>query len=151
MDETVAVIGAGIVGVACALELQRRGAQVVLIDRREPGRETSWGNAGVIARSSLVPFNNPGLWRALPRLMGNRTPQFRYDPLFLARNAGWAVRFLSRARRSAFEETAKALDSLIRLSAGEHRRLLAEAGASGRLRDNGWLFLYRSPAAYENS
>ncbi len=151
MNNTVAVIGGGIVGVACALELQRRGARVVLIDRSEPGRETSYGNAGVMARSSLMPFNNPSLWRALPRLIQNRSAQFRYDPLFLARNAGWAIAFLARARRSVFEETATALDALIRLSGREHRRLLAEAGALHRLRENGWIFAWRSASGYDGN
>ncbi len=151
MEKTVAVIGAGIVGVACALELQKRGASVTLIDRSEPGRETSYGNAGVMARSSLMPFNNPGLWGALPKLLRNRAAQFRYNPFFLARHATWAIGFLARARRSVFEESTAALDSLIRLSTTEHTRLLAEAGASHRLRDNGWIFLYRSAAGYAGS
>jgi D-amino-acid dehydrogenase len=42
------------VGVATALELQRLGAQVTLIDRCDPGQETSYGNNGVIARSALM-------------------------------------------------------------------------------------------------
>ena len=54
MSSTVAVLGAGMVGVSCALELQRRGHQVTLVDRLGPGRETSYGNAGVLARSSLI-------------------------------------------------------------------------------------------------
>ncbi|MEM8842936.1 MAG: FAD-dependent oxidoreductase, partial [Pseudomonadota bacterium] len=41
--QAVHVIGAGMVGVCTALELQARGAQVTLLDRRDPGRETSWG------------------------------------------------------------------------------------------------------------
>ncbi|XAH23881.1 FAD-dependent oxidoreductase [Xylophilus sp. GW821-FHT01B05] len=148
MNHTVAVMGAGIVGVSCALELQRRGAQVTLIDRRAPGQETSYGNAGVIARSSLMPFNHPGLWRALPTLLRNQSAQFRYNPAFLARNAGWALGFLANARRSVFEQTTTALDALIRLSMAEHLRLLDQAGARQRLRENGWLFLYRSAEAF---
>lgn len=151
MTSSIAVIGAGMVGVACALELQRRGARVTLVDRGLPGGETSGGNAGVMARSSLVPFNDPGLWKALPRLLGNRTAQFRYDPAFLARNAAWAIGFLACARRRAFEETIVALDALIRLSAVEHARLLAEAGASQRLRDNGWILLHRSAKDHARS
>src|SRR5450830_1429887 len=84
MSSTVAVLGAGMVGVSCALELQRRGHQVTLVDRLGPGRETSYGNAGVLARSSLIPFNNPGLWASLPTLLKNRTAQFRYNPAFPA-------------------------------------------------------------------
>jgi D-amino-acid dehydrogenase len=149
MRGRIAVLGAGMVGIACALELQRRGASVTLVDRRAPGMETSYGNAGVMARSSLLPFNHPGLWRSLPRLLGNRSAQLRHDPWFLARNLGWALGFLASARQSVFERTTVALDALIRLSMAEHRRLLAEAGAAHRLRDNGWIFLYRSSQGYE--
>ncbi|MDD0811231.1 FAD-binding oxidoreductase [Curvibacter sp. RS43] len=149
MSNTVAVLGAGMVGVSCALELQRRGFQVTLYERRAPGQETSYGNAGVIARSSLIPFNHPGLWASLPNLLRNQSPQFRYSPSFLARHLGWATGFLARARPQPFEETARALDGLIRLSTTEHQRLLGLAGERHRLRDNGWLFLYRSQAAYD--
>lgn len=148
---TVAVLGAGMVGVSCALELQRRGFEVTLFDRSEPGRETSYGNAGVIARSSLMPFNHPGLWSALPKLLRNTSASFRYDALFLARNLRWAAGFLSSTRASVFRETTAALDALIRLSMTEHRRLLAEAYAAHRLRTNGWLFLYRSEKAFAGS
>ncbi|WPQ37577.1 NAD(P)/FAD-dependent oxidoreductase [Achromobacter xylosoxidans] len=149
MGKQVIVLGAGIVGVCCALELQRRGLDVTLVDRQPPGLETSAGNAGVLARSSLMPFNHPGLWRQLPRLLRNDTVQFRYRVSYLARNLGWAAGFLARARPSVFHETTAALDSLIRLSATEHLRLLDEAGVRRRLRDSGWIFLFRSEQAWQ--
>jgi D-amino-acid dehydrogenase len=151
MKQTVAVLGAGMIGVSCALELKRRGWDVVLLDRSAPGQETSYGNAGVLARSSLVPMNNPGLWSSLPRLARNTSAQLRYDPAFLIRNGRWAASFLYSARRACFEETTAALDSLIKLSGDLHRRWLSEAGAQGRLRTNGWIFLYRSEQAFEGS
>ncbi|MGW9064118.1 NAD(P)/FAD-dependent oxidoreductase [Achromobacter animicus] len=148
MGKHVIVLGAGIVGVCCALELQRRGMSVTLVDRQAPGMETSMGNAGVLARSSLMPFNHPGLWGQLPRLLKNDTVQFRYRWPYLASNLGWAARFLMSARPSVFQETASALDGLIRLSAPEHLKLLDESGARHRLRDTGWIFLYRTAAAW---
>jgi len=148
-NDTVAVVGAGIVGVCCALELRRRGIRVSLIDRALRGQETSYGNAGVLTRSSLVPLNNPGLWGALPTLLSNRSVQLRCDAVVLVRNARWALEFLARANRWAFAATASALDELIRLSITQHRRLLLEAGIANRLRDSGWLFLYRNAQAYE--
>lgn len=151
MSEQIAVIGAGIVGVSCALELQRRGFDVNLIDRKAPGQETSYGNAGILPPSSLKPFNNPGLWAELPGLISNRTAQLRYDPIFLARRLGWLIRFLASTRRSVYEQTVPALHSLLQLSLQEHRRLLAEAGALARLRETGWLILYRSARAFEAS
>jgi len=149
LNSRVAVLGAGMVGVATALELQRLGAQVTLIDRRDPGQETSYGNAGVIARSSLMPFNHPDLWKSLPTLLRNNTASLRYNTAYMLRNLGWGLSYLRHATHSAFEETTTALDALIRLSTTEHQRLLADVGESRRLRDNGWLFLYRSQAAFD--
>ncbi|MBT2332363.1 FAD-binding oxidoreductase [Variovorax paradoxus] len=151
MKNTVAVLGAGIVGVSCALELQRRGFDVTIFDRTGPGRETSYGNAGVMARSSLMPFNHPGLWSSLSKLLKNNSASFRYNPLFVAKNLPWALKFLASTRAAVFHETTAALDALIRLSATEHRRLLSEAGAAHRLRTTGWLFLYRSEEGFLGS
>jgi D-amino-acid dehydrogenase len=145
----VLVLGAGVVGVACALELQRRGLKVALMDKRAPGRETSYGNGGVLARSSLIPLNNPTLPSTLIQLMGNRKPQLRYSPWFVMKNYEWVTGFLKNTRREVFNETATALDALIQLSMKEHRRLMAEAQVLHRLRDSGWIFLYRSQAAFE--
>ncbi len=151
MVERIAVLGAGMVGVCCALELQRRGFDVTLIDRLEPGRETSHGNAGVLARSSLLPFNNPALWANLPKLLTNKSVSLRYDPWFLARNLGWALGYLARARQATYLETATALDALICLSTREHQRLLQEAGATARAQAKGWVFLYRTLEAYQKA
>ncbi|MEG1734366.1 MAG: FAD-binding oxidoreductase [Comamonas sp.] len=148
-QKTVAVLGAGMVGVATALELQRRGLAVTLLDRRAPGLETSYGNAGVIARSSLMPFNHPKLWGNLPGLLKNQGTGFRYNPAFVAANLRWAMGFVGNARHSVFAETTAALDALISLSTAEHKRLLGEVNELSRLRDNGWMFLYRSLQAFD--
>ena len=149
--QQVAVLGAGIVGVCCALELQRRGFSVTLIDRRGPGQETSYGNAGVLARSSVVPLNNPGLLRALPSLLANRSTSLRYAPRYLVRHLPWALRFLANSQGRRFDDTTIALDALIRLSMRAHRNLLGDAGELRRLRDSGYLNLYRSATGYAGS
>lgn len=73
MTRTALVLGAGMVGVSCALALQKRGIAVTLIDRKEPGRETSYGNAGVLASSSIVPLNNPRSMRRSPTTLATAT------------------------------------------------------------------------------
>lgn len=144
----VAVIGAGMVGVSCALALQSKGLQVSLIDRLPPGSETSHGNAGVLSTGSLIPFNHPALWRQLPALLGGRSAGFRYSPGYLARQWGWAARFLANARPGVFARTVPALHALITQSRRLHQDWLAQAGASERLRQDGWLYLYRSLEAW---
>ena len=59
MKVDVVVLGAGIVGVSIALHLQARGRSVALLDRRGAGEETSYGNAGLIERSSVIPYAFP--------------------------------------------------------------------------------------------
>jgi len=66
------VLGAGIVGVSTALQAQRRGLRVALVDRRGPGEETSYGNSGIIDPSALFPKPMPRSLAALARFATNR-------------------------------------------------------------------------------
>ena len=93
----VVVLGAGIVGVSTAYAARERGMSVVLVDRREPGSETSYGNAGIISSGSISPLNNPSLWKALPKYLTNRHAALRWNPV-------WAVqkRRMGRALSGRF-------------------------------------------------
>ena len=89
-DKTnVVVLGAGIVGVSTAYAARERGMSVILVDRREPGSETSYGNAGIISSGSISPLNNPSLWKALPKYLTNRHAALRWNPVWAVQNAGW--------------------------------------------------------------
>ena len=57
--QSVIVLGGGMIGVSAALHLQQRGWSVTLIDRKEPGRETSYGNAGMIQAEAVRPYPMP--------------------------------------------------------------------------------------------
>lgn len=146
MSRTAIVLGAGMVGVSCALSLQKRGFAVTLIDRREPGSETSYGNAGVISRASILPLNNPSLWTSLPAYLRNDHPAIRYRWGHLLRNPGWILRFLAEARPSRLPNRIAALDSLTSQALPLHKALMNEAGVSHRLRETGSLKLWRSEA-----
>jgi len=151
MNRHAHVIGAGIVGVCCALALQRRGWQVTLIDRREPGQETSDGNAGVIGTGSIFPINNPGLWHALPAMLKNTHPALRFDPAYVLASLPWFCRFLSHATPASTRRRAAALQTLIGAAAESHLPLLKEAGIMHRLRDNGWLKVFRNESSFLNT
>jgi D-amino-acid dehydrogenase len=140
----VVVLGAGIVGVSAAVAARQRGLSVRLIDRREPGSETSYGNAGVLSSGSIFPFNKPSLFSALPHYLGNRHAALRWDPLWAARNTGWLVRFLANATPSHVKPRAIALQGLIEASLKLHRDWIARADATAHLRETGWLKAWRS-------
>lgn len=148
MTEEALVVGGGIVGICCGLALAEVGLRVRLIDRGDPAPGASRINAGVLATSSLVPLNAPGILRRAPGLLLGRSPGFRLSPRALRQAVPWGVRFLAAAREPAHGETVRALHALISLSMVEHRRRLGEAKRTELLSEAGWLFLYETEAAF---
>jgi D-amino-acid dehydrogenase len=142
----VIVLGAGIVGVSAAYAARQRGLSVILIDRREPGSETSYGNAGILSSGSIMPLNKPSLWGALPAYITNRHPALRWDPAWAIRNIDWVVRFLANAAPSRTKPRATALHGLIGASLKLHREWIVKANAAQRIRETGWLKAWRSDA-----
>ncbi|MDX3810092.1 MAG: FAD-dependent oxidoreductase, partial [Bosea sp. (in: a-proteobacteria)] len=67
------VLGAGVVGISVALHLQKAGRSTLLVDRRGPGEETSYGNAGLIQREGVYPYGFPHDFGALFRYAMNNT------------------------------------------------------------------------------
>src|SRR3954470_18689607 len=143
----VLVLGAGMVGIGAALHLQKRGRDVILIDRHElAGEETSFGNAGIVECASVFPYMFPRDFGQILRYALNRAPQVRYAVSDLPAFLPWLVRYYlatspARTLHSAFAEL-----PLIRRSLIEHEALIGEAGVPQLLRKTGWIKLYRSDA-----
>jgi D-amino-acid dehydrogenase len=142
----VVVLGAGIVGVSAAFAARQRGLSVVLVDRREPGNETSYGNAGILSSGSIMPLNKPSLWNALPTYLTNRHAALRWDPVWAIRNIDWVARFLANTAPSRLKPRATALHGLIGASLKLHREWIVKADAAQRIRETGWLKAWRSDA-----
>ena len=94
----VIVIGAGIVGTCCALELRKKGFEVTLVDRVPPGESCSFGNAGVLASWSCVPLSMPGTLAKVPRWLFDPEGPLSIRPAYLPRLAPWLLRFLQAGR-----------------------------------------------------
>jgi D-lysine oxidase len=143
------VLGAGIVGTSIALHLAKRGLSVALVDRGEPGQETSYGNAGVIESNTVFPPAFPRGFGALLRVALKRAPEANYHLLFLPRVAPWLFAFWLASRPKRLVEFAHAMRPLFARAVPEHEALLAESGAMQYLRKNGWLKVYRADRTYE--
>ena len=128
----VAVVGGGIVGVSNALALQKAGHQVTLIDRRTPGRETSYGNAGVLSESSVAVLNSPGLLKSLPKLLLGKSNSVRFSPTFVLRRLGWMLSFLSYCTRRRWRAAGHALRALQVISLDQHKAYLLYTSPSPR-------------------
>ncbi len=147
----IGVVGAGIVGVSCALHLQRLGASVTMIDRRDPGDAdaASFGNAGVLARCSVVPVATPGILLKVPSML------FAADgPLFvrwsyLPRLLPWLVPYIRSSNRKSVEHIARNLAPLLFDSLDEHRALAQGTDALRWVRSCEYVFLYGNRDAFE--
>lgn len=144
MDGDVMVLGAGMVGVSTALALRRGGLGVTLIDHDEPGRGTSYGNAGILSSGSVVPLNAASLRGSLRRYIGNTHPALRYRTSHVLANAGWMARFLAHAYERDPTKRQRALGGLIRSSLALHRTWAREAHVADRVRETGWLKVWRT-------
>jgi len=122
-ENKIVVVGAGIVGVSTAIWLRRSGKDVTLIDKGVPGQGTSFGNAGLLAASSIVPVTVPGL---IPK-----SPKYLFDPNFplflrwsyLPRLAPWLIRFLSHANDKDTRRIATALTPILGDTVEQHQAL----------------------------
>jgi D-amino-acid dehydrogenase len=142
------VLGAGIIGVATALHLAKRGLAVALIDRRGPGEETSYGNTGIIEGNTVFP---PAFPRGLARLADiafKRAPEANYHLGFLPKIAPWLIAFRAASNPQRLAETARVMRPLFRRAVAEHEALMAEADAAHLMRKTGWLKLYRRESSF---
>ncbi|RQS10369.1 FAD-binding oxidoreductase [Burkholderia sp. Bp9002] len=149
MDFDVIVLGAGIVGVSSALHLQDRGLRVALVDRRAPGEETSHGNAGLIERSSVVPYAFPRKLGTLLRYARNRSVDLYWDYKAMPAYAGWLARFWRESSPARLAAAARDLLPLVAASVDEHDALLARTDAQPLVHDGGWIEAFRSPALFD--
>jgi D-amino-acid dehydrogenase len=148
-DQTVIVIGAGIVGTATARALQRAGHTVTLLDSAEPGRGTSYGNAGFIAIDHLLPLARPSTLKRVPQMLMDRTGPLTVHPPSLPWLLPWMARFALAAYSPA--EVKKGVDSFGLLMAEANVAWKAEIQASGLgelFRTQGALYVYESEAAF---
>jgi len=106
------VIGGGIVGICCALYLQRENLEVTLIDPAAPGDSTAKWSCGQIAISEVIPLSKPGILKKIPAWLLDQTGPLALRPSALPGILPWFLRFLACARESRICEIAKALASL---------------------------------------
>ena len=143
------VLGAGIVGTSAALHLAKAGLSVVLIDRRRPGEETSYGNAGIIEANTYFPYPFPFHLSKLLQAALNRAPEVNYHPSFLPRLAPWLFAYSLASRRAGMLQFAHAMRPLFSRAVIEHEALMKEANTERYLRKQGWLKIYRSTKSYK--
>lgn len=144
MSHDVLIVGAGIVGISTGIHLLRRGRSVVLIDKREPGRETSFGNAGIIQREGVRPHSFPRDLATLMQVGLHLSTAARYDPMSLPRFAPALLRYWWESSPSHYRHVVESYAPLIGRSIAAHSDLITAAGVEHLIVKNGWLLAFRT-------
>ncbi len=148
-QKTIAIVGAGIVGVSAAIWLQREGHHVILIDMAGPGEGTSHGNGGVLASCSVVPVTVPGLLGKAPKMLFDRSQPLFLKWGYLPKLLPWLRQYLSHANTEDVERIAAALTPIVGDSLNDHKALAAGTGAEKWLVPSDYLFLYNDRDHYD--
>lgn len=149
MNPPVIIIGAGIVGVAAAMHLQRDGRDVVIIDMQDPGEGASFGNAGCLNPSSVVPVGMPGVIKQVPGWLTDPLGPLAIRPTYLPKLVPWLWQLWKASSPERVREIASALRPLLADPVERHRELAREAGVEQLIQQRGHLFVYSSEAGWK--
>jgi D-amino-acid dehydrogenase len=147
VKRTVAVIGAGVIGASIAFELQRRGFQVTLIDKGEPGRGTSYGNMASIALD-FAAGSGPATWKKIPRWLLDPEGPVWLRPSYAPKMLPWFLRFIAAGRPSRLREIEDAGMLLTGRALADTRAMLSAIGAPELMTDEGCLAIYETESEF---
>lgn len=148
-DVDIIVIGAGVIGLSCALTLQREGFKVTVLDRKGVAAEASQGNAGAFAFTEIEPLATPGIMR--------KAPGWLLDPLgplslplgYAFKFAPWMLRFWRASWRDRYEQSIRAQTALMQQSKESLEELIRFMQAEDMIQREGQLQLYEGEAEFQ--
>lgn len=141
----IAIIGAGIIGVTCALALARQGQRVVVVDAQEPGRGASYGNAGHLATEQVFPIADLSILKRLPSMLMDPMGPLRLDWKYLPQALPWLTRLLLNLRPEPYWRSVAGIRALNESSLGAWQRLLQAIERPDLLRRDGSLLVFERP------
>ena len=147
----VAIVGAGVIGMSTALFLQREGHRVTVVDRVDPGRSCSYGNAAGIAITEVVPISKPGLMMRVPGWLLDPSGPLSIRPYYFPKLLPWLLRFLAQGRMDRVKALADAAAALSRNVIDDFDTLLKLAGAQHLVHGECCATIFDDEAEYTKS
>lgn len=144
VNQNVAVIGAGVIGIATAIQLQQCGYQVTLLDKQGISEGCSKGNAGHFATEQIFPLAQASLLPQLPKMLLNPKGALRISPSYLFKALPWFMRFLANMRPRIFKQNKEALKKLNCAAINAWQRLTQASNSEGLFHLNGSLLTFES-------
>lgn len=146
--EDVVVVGAGVIGLACALALLESGRGVRVIDAGRIGGGSSHGNCGTITPSHAPPLAAPGMvGKALRMMLRADSPLYirpRVDPILLR----WLWRFAGRCNLADWEASARSKSALLNDSRARLAQWVDRYALDCEFAEAGEDYVFRDPRTF---
>lgn len=151
MPQEIVVIGAGVIGISCALELARQGHKVTVLDREGIAAGTSRGNAGAFAFTDIMPLASPGIMRKAPKWLLDPLGPLSIPPRYALKIAPWMLRFWRASWRDRHDASVAAQGALMGLARAAFERQVAATGGEALIQRDGQLQLYEGEPHFRRS
>jgi len=141
-DDSVIVVGAGVVGIACAHYLREAGLSVTVIDKGSVAGACSHGNCGYICPSHVPPLTEPGAVRMAFKSLFNPNSPFRVKPRLSPALWNWMWQFARRCNHRQVLNAGKHLQSILDASMDEYRRLIPQQSLECEWKEDGLVYVF---------
>ncbi|QEM82243.1 NAD(P)/FAD-dependent oxidoreductase [Halomonas binhaiensis] len=141
----ITVVGAGIIGICCALALARQGLKVQVLDKQAPGMGASFGNAGHMATEQVFPIADASILTRLPGMLMDPMGPLRLDWRHLPRALPWFTRLLLNLRQAPYAHSVRGIRALNEVSLCAWHKLLDTAGGRHLLKSDGSFLVHETP------
>jgi len=143
LKSSVGVVGAGIQGVCIALCLIKKGFNVTLIDRQDPGSKTaSYGNAGHFSPYASVPANRPDILADVPSMLLNSKGPLALKWNYVPKMLPWFIKFIKNCSTKKMMHTAKYMHQILDLALPAYDELFQDIDISKLVENKGILYFW---------
>ena len=143
LKSSIGVIGAGIQGVCVALCLIKKGFEVTLIDRDDPGKNSaSYGNAGHFSPYASVPINRPDILVDVPSMLLSSTGPLSLKWNYVMKMIPWFLKFIKNCSKKKMMYTAKYMHQILDLALPAYDELFEDIDISELIENKGIIYFW---------
>ena len=143
MNSKIGIVGAGIQGISNALFLQKKGFDVTIFDREEPGSQvTSYGNAGHFSPYASLSLNRTDVLADVPAMLLSSTGPLALKWNYVPKMIPWFIKFIKNTTKNKMMHTAKYMHQILNLALPAYDELFDEINLENLVENKGILYIW---------